>query len=90
MFITGQHGAAASSFAASNPELKLLGQSFACSACVSSHLPKILGSLNVCVWCPPMDWGPIQDAFPNLAQCFQDRFQIHHNPDWIKLFQKMS
>lgn len=36
------------------------------------------------VWCPVMDWSPIQGVFPLNIQCSRDRLRIHRGPDRIK------
>lgn len=43
------------------------------------------------VWCPVMDWSPIQSVFPLNTNCSRDSLWIHRGPDRIKcLKMKMN
>lgn len=37
--------------------------------------------MYVCAWSTVMDWCPNQGVLQPCAQCSEDRFQIHHDPE---------
>lgn len=38
-------------------------------------------NMYVCAWSTVMDWCPNQGVLQPCAQCSEDRFQIHHDPE---------
>lgn len=46
--------------------------------------------VNVCGWCPAMDWDSIQGVFLHQAQSSQDKFWIHLKPDQDNLDEENS